>query len=74
MIKFIRKEHIKSDKQKGKVIIYYSYMDIFLGLFLFGLVLFFINDYIAHHSLTRFNNGCADYTVYPETDMQKNRG
>ena len=48
MIKFIHKKHINiSDKDK-KLIIYYNASDIFLGIALVALVIFFIQNYISH--------------------------
>ncbi len=48
MIKFIRREHTNPNKQSGKVVIYYSVSDVFLGITLLALVIFFINDYLSH--------------------------
>lgn len=56
MIKFIRKKHIKSDLEKGKIVIYYSIPDIFLGIILFGLVVFFINNYLSN-TLGKYDSG-----------------
>lgn len=60
MIKFIHKKHIKSDEATGKIIVYYSISDIFLGALLFGLVVFFIHDYLSH-ALGKEKNNCLSY-------------
>jgi hypothetical protein len=48
MIKFIHKKHIQETSGTKGLVIYYNVSDIFLGLTLFVLVIFFINDYISH--------------------------
>ncbi len=48
MIKFRHKKHLNSTKEKGKILIYYSISDIFLGAVLMALVVFFMNDYLSH--------------------------
>lgn len=62
MIKFIHKEHIKNDEQKGKIIIYYSYLDIILGIILFGLIVFFVRDYLTH-SLYNYQNNDSGIVI-----------
>lgn len=51
MIKFIHKKHVHSDS--GKIIIYYNALDIFLGVALMILVVFFIHDYLSHALATQ---------------------
>lgn len=48
MIKFVYKKRTEEEGEKGNTVIYYNFTDIFLGLILFGLVVFFINDYLSH--------------------------
>ena len=60
MIKFINKKHIAKNEETGKITIYYSVSDIFLGVVLFALVAFFINDYLSH-SLGRQGSECISY-------------
>ncbi len=57
MIKFIRKKHVKDEGKKGKFIIYYSPLDIILGIILGALVIFFIHDYLSH-SLNKRQSNC----------------
>ena len=70
MIKFIHKKRIVEDGEKGKIIIYYNLTDIFLGLILFGLVVFFINDYLSH-SLKGLQNNCMEFSKQT-LDIKKN--
>ncbi len=46
MIKFIHKQHVQ--REAGKIVIYYNITDIFLGVALLALVVFFIHDYLSH--------------------------
>ena len=48
MIKFIHKKHIHIDDKDNKIVIYYNASDIFLGVSLLILVVFFIHDYLSH--------------------------
>ncbi|MEI8270064.1 MAG: hypothetical protein WCG45_01720 [bacterium] len=74
MIKFIHKKQVRREGEKGKIIIYYSFTDIFLGLVLFALVLFFIRDYLSH-SLNKQQDNCLAYSNsflnLNKIDMQK---
>ena len=74
MIKFIHKKRIVEDGEKGKIIIYYNLTDIFLGVFLFALVVFFIRDYLSH-SLNKQQNNCISssnsFLNINKIDMQK---
>ena len=60
MIKFIHKKHVREEGEKGKIIIYYNVTDIFLGIILVALVVFFIHDYLSH-SLRVEQNDCRVY-------------
>ena len=48
MIKFLHKKHMHKSIETGKIIIYYNFLDIFLGVLLTTLVAFFIHDYLSH--------------------------
>jgi len=63
MIKFIHKKHIKNDTETGKIIIYYSLSDILLGVLLFGLVVFFIQDYLSHTLGEERNKCISDFNL-----------
>ena len=57
MIKFIHKKHINKSETKGKIIIYYSALDICLGIVLLALTVFFMQDYLSH-SLSGQQKNC----------------
>lgn len=55
MIKFVHKKYTEEKDEKGNTIIYYNFTDLFLGIALFVLVAFFINDYLSH-SIGNYKN------------------
>ena len=64
MIKFIHKKSVKGEEsEKGKIIIYYNVTDIFLGLILLSLVVFFANYYLSHSIGKKQDNNCFIYTM-----------
>lgn len=60
MIKFIHKKHIR-EVEGGKLVIYYNISDIFLGVVLLALVVFFIHDYLSH-ALNEGRNNCPTFS------------
>ncbi len=48
MIEFIHKRHMREDAKSNKFVIYYNAFDIFIGIALLILVIFFIHDYLSH--------------------------
>ena len=57
MIKFIHKKHLHAKKESGKIVVYYNVTDIFLGIILMALVVFFIHDYLSHNLEHSYNGG-----------------
>lgn len=60
MIKFVHKKRVEKNIEKGKLIVYYNFFDILLGVILFSLVVFFINYYLSH-SLKRTKDNCPSF-------------
>ena len=58
MVKFIFKKRREEKRVDGKVVIYYNVSDVFLGIALVALVVFFINDYLSHNLTQYKQNGC----------------
>lgn len=48
------------DDKVGRIVIYYNASDIFLGIALLALVVFFIHDYLSH----ALDKHCNDVEVY----------
>lgn len=72
MITFKHKKHMHDNKGDAKVVIYYNISDIFLGITLLILVVFFINDYLSHAlpSSSRDNSGNYIINDFPQTTKQ----
>lgn len=71
MIKFKKKEHIQMTKESGKLVIYYNVSDIFLGITLLVLVVFFIHDYLSHNFKSgRYGNAYPSQATF--SDQYKN--
>jgi len=62
MIKFVHKKHINQDNKDKKIIIYYSIFDIFIGIALLILVIFYINYYLSH-TLYKSNDNVSPYPI-----------
>lgn len=56
MLKFKRREKIISEEDKGKVVIYYSGSDVFLGGALVFLSIFFANDFLARRTYLNYDS------------------
>ena len=72
MIKFIKKQHVQEEKISGKVIIYYSISDIFLGTALLLLVAFFIHDYISQRLTPRRFSGVNAENAFLKNSNRSN--
>lgn len=68
MVKFLHKKHINKGKGAGRVVIYYSLSDIFLGVILVALSIFFMNDYLSH-TIWASKSQNSNYTSYQNSAM-----
>ena len=63
MIKFVHRKHTNQNQKTDKIVIYYSLLDIILGLLLMVLVAFFIYNYLEFKVFSPSQNG-AYFPMY----------